>query len=82
MDSPVLLTQGSYIILAYRDNNNKNLVYTMLNEDGKEEISFHDSITFVSNIAENSDTFKYTENNSYSTSYGVAFIGATFKFTS
>jgi len=80
LGSPVLLTQGSYIILAYRDNNNKNLVYTMLNEHGKKEISFHDSITFVSNIAENSETFRYTENNSYSASHGIAFIGATFKF--
>ena len=49
-------------------------------EDGKKEISFHDSITFVSNIAENSDTFKYTDK--IYPSFGIAFIGATFKFTS
>jgi hypothetical protein len=78
LGSPVLLTQGSYIILAYRENNNKNLVYTMLNEDGKEEIIFNEAITFVSNIAENSETFKYTDN--IYPSFGIAFIGATFKF--
>ena len=80
LDSPVVLTQGTnYIILAQRDNNNEDLVYTMLNEKIK-EINFNEAINFVGNIAENSETFKYTENNSYSASHGIAFICDIFKF--
>ena len=75
----VPLTKGtSYIILAHRDETNKDPVYTMLNENGKKEISFNKAINFVSNIAENYKKFKYTDKKY--PSYGIAFFGPTFKF--